>query len=84
MTNFVECHIVTDIGDSGFIVGDTGLLVPPRSPALADAISRLIVAGPKRRQQLGAAARLKVEKEFSLASITCRFAELYRVICLTA
>ena len=75
----VPC-VVTDIGDSGFIIGDTGLLVPPRNPqALADAISRLIVAGADRRQQLGAAARLKVEKEFSLASITCRFAELYSV-----
>ncbi|HEY6970725.1 MAG TPA: glycosyltransferase [Candidatus Angelobacter sp.] len=80
----VPC-VVTDIGDSGFIIGDTGVVVRPRSPqALADAISRLIVAGAERRQQLGAAARLRVETEFSLASITCRFAELYRVICRAA
>src|SRR5215471_1191507 len=31
--------VATDIGDSGFIMGDTGLLVPPRNPqALAEAI----------------------------------------------
>lgn len=73
----VPC-VVTDIGDSGFIIGDTGLLVPPRNPqALADAISRLITAGTEHRQQLGAAARRRVEKEFSLPSITGRFHELY-------
>ena len=73
----VPC-VVTDIGDSGFIIGDTGLIVPPQSPqALADAISRLINAGAAGRRQLGTAARERVQKEFSLETAVLRYQELY-------
>jgi glycosyltransferase involved in cell wall biosynthesis len=71
--------VVTDIGDSAFLVADTGLSVPPRSPqALAYAIGRLIEAGAEQRQRLGAAARLRIESEFSLPVIARRYEELYQ------
>jgi len=73
----VPC-VATDIGDSGFIIGDTGLLVPRENPqALAEAIGRLVSAGADYRKQRGAAARLRVEQEFSLDSVARRYHDLY-------
>jgi len=73
----VPC-VVTDIGDSALIVGDTGRTVTAsNSDALARAVIELIRAGSEHRRNLGAAARRRVEAEFSLASVTRRYDELY-------
>jgi len=73
----VPC-VVTDIGDSGFIVGDTGLTVPASDPgAVAKALSQLIQAGPEHRQRLGLAARRRIENEFSLSAIVRQYEDLY-------
>jgi glycosyltransferase involved in cell wall biosynthesis len=78
----VPC-VVTDVGDSGFLVGDTGMTVPPRNPeALAYAIEQLIAAGSARRKELGLAARRRIESEFSLSMMTRRYEDLYNE-CLT-
>jgi glycosyltransferase involved in cell wall biosynthesis len=78
----VPC-VVTDVGDSGFLVGDTGMTVPPRNPeALAHAIEKLIAAGSARRKELGLAARKRIESEFSLSKMTRRYEDLYNE-CLT-
>jgi glycosyltransferase involved in cell wall biosynthesis len=70
---------VTDVGDSAYIVGDSGLVSPPREPeALANAIERLIDMGAAGRQQLGAKARKRIETEFSLPAIVQRYEDLYR------
>ena len=48
----VPC-VVTDVGDSRWIVGDTGVVVAPRDPvALAEAWERLLAAGPGERSRL--------------------------------
>lgn len=74
----VPC-VVTDVGDSAYLVSDTGLAVPPRQPeAFANALSQLVSAGSFRRQQLGQAARKRIEAEFSLASVASRYEEIYR------
>lgn len=58
--------------------GETGLLVPPKAPpALAAAIVEL-AAAPARRARLGEAARQDVERRFSVAACTARYARLYR------
>ncbi len=73
----VPC-VVTDVGDSAYIIADTGLLVPPRDPAaLAAAIGQLIKVGAESRLRLGASARQRIEDEFSLSAVVCRFGELY-------
>ena len=69
---------VTQVGDSAYIVGDSGLVAPPREPeALADAIVRLIDMGRIGRQQLGAKARRRIETEFGLPAIVRRYENLY-------
>lgn len=74
----VPC-VVTNVGDSAYLVGDTGLAVPARNPeALAQAICQLIEAGPAMRKQLGIAARRRVENEFSLPAIARQYEDLYR------
>ena len=70
---------VTDVGDSAHIVGDTGIAAPPRDPGrLAQAIGQLIEAGADHRKHLGAAARQRIETDFSLTVITRRYGDLYR------
>ncbi|SRR5579871_2788957 len=69
---------VTDVGDSAYIVADSGFVAPPRAPeALANAIGRLIDVGRSGRQQLGAKARQRVETQFSLPAIVQRYENLY-------
>jgi glycosyltransferase involved in cell wall biosynthesis len=69
---------VTDVGDSAYIVADTGLVSPPRAPeALAKAIAGLIEIGRSGRQQLGTKARQRIETEFSLLAIVRRYEGLY-------
>jgi glycosyltransferase involved in cell wall biosynthesis len=73
----VPC-VVTNVGDSAYLVGDTGMIVPPRNPdALAHAIGQLIDAGPAKRKELGMAARRRIESEFSLSEIARRYEDLY-------
>ena len=79
----VPC-VVTDVGDSAYLVGATGVNVPPRNPeALAHAIRQLIDAGSAKRKELGTAARRRIKSEFSLSEIVRRYHELYKE-CLTA
>lgn len=73
----VPC-ITTDVGDSGWIVGKTGLVIPPRdAAALAQAIGRLERLGPEGRRILGLAARRRVIENFSLDETVARYAALY-------
>ncbi|MGH9637107.1 MAG: glycosyltransferase family 4 protein [Candidatus Angelobacter sp.] len=69
---------VTDVGDSAYIVADSGFIAPPRAPeSLAYAIVRLINMGRSGRQQLGAKARQRIEAEFSLPAIVQSYENLY-------
>ena len=74
----VPC-VVTDVGDSVYIIADTGLSVAPRDPeGMAKAISELIGAGAAHRRSLGSAARRRIESRFSLAAMVRRYEELYQ------
>ena len=74
----VPC-VVTDVGDSAYLVEDTGVIVPSRNPkALAHAIIQLIDAGSAKRKELGMAARRRIESEFSLPKVARRYEDLYK------
>lgn len=67
---------VTDVGDSAWLVGDTGVAVSPSDPpALAAAVNHLL-----SRRWLGRAARERIGEHFSLASVVSRYASLYESV----
>ena len=73
----VPC-VVTDVGDAVLIVGDTGMVVPPRNPkALAEALVEMVEMNPQERQALGAKARERIQVNFPLASMVRAFESLY-------
>jgi glycosyltransferase involved in cell wall biosynthesis len=73
----VPC-VVTDVGDSGWILGNTGIVVPPKNPqALADAWKQLLLLTREERKQLGLAARKRILADFSLDSVCLQYDNLY-------
>jgi glycosyltransferase involved in cell wall biosynthesis len=77
--------VVTDVGDSALIVGDTGRVVPANDPqALAEAWQALLRIGPAARGQLGQAARNRIERRFDIGATVERYQELYREVLSSA
>jgi len=61
----VPC-VVTDVGDSAFIVGDTGIVVPPQdAKALAVALCKLLRYSARERRKIGSAARVRIVSQFT-------------------
>lgn len=75
---------VTDVGDSAWIVGESGKVVEPRNPqALANAWNSLLNLTVQERIFLGKAARERVQKLFSLDSVVNQYESLYESILET-
>lgn len=76
----VPC-VVTDVGDSACIVGDTGFVVPPRdSVALAKTWQKLIELGSEQRRIFGLEARQRIIDNFSLDKVVQHYTQLYEKI----
>ena len=76
----VPC-VVTDVGDSAFIVGDTGRVVPPSdTEALAEAMRSLLSLPPQTRHKLGQAALQRIREHFEIRSVVQQFEMLYERI----
>ncbi len=77
MSCAVPC-VVTDVGDSSFIVGDTGRVVPARDPeALAGACLEILSLAAEGRRQLGTAARARIRTHFDLGAMVAQYERLY-------
>jgi glycosyltransferase involved in cell wall biosynthesis len=73
----VPC-VVTDVGDSALVVGETGRTVPPRQPrALARAWADLIELGRNGRVAMGQTARRRIVEHYGLRSVVSRYERLY-------
>lgn len=76
----VPC-VVTNVGDSAWVVGDTGRVVPPKnSEALAGAIKELLDIDTSERQTLGMKARERIINNFSLDTIVTQYENLYKSV----
>ncbi len=70
--------VVTDVGDSAWLVGDSGMVVPPRNhEALCEAWLKLIELGSEKRKVLGEKARKRIEDHFSIQMIVKKYEHLY-------
>lgn len=73
----VPC-VTTDVGDAADVVGGTGWVVPPGdSSALARALGAALDTPADDLRKRGAAARARIERDFSIASIVARYVALY-------
>jgi glycosyltransferase involved in cell wall biosynthesis len=77
MSCAVPC-VVTDVGDSAWIVSNTGKVVPPKNAeALATAWKELIALDGEERETLGKSARARIVEFFSLDSVVTQYHKLY-------
>lgn len=73
----VPC-VSTDAGDARTVVGDTGIIVPPRDPrALADAWSSILRLDSQQRRDLGARARARIVEQFNARDIVRSYESFY-------
>lgn len=77
MASGVPC-VVTDVGDSRLIVGDTGRVVASGDiDGLAEAVLALAGTAPADRASLGARARQRVVERFGVDAMVQNFTERY-------
>ncbi len=70
--------VVTDVGDSASLVGETGFNVPASQPqALAKAIIQMINLSETERARLGEKARQRIIEKFSLEKMVQDYTEFY-------
>lgn len=74
--------VVTDVGDAAYIVGDTGVVVPPEQPeALARGIeTALREVAARGRERAGQPARARVLERFDLARMVQSYIAVWRRI----
>ena len=71
--------IVTDVGDSAWIVGETGIVVKPGDRnAFTDAMTKLIEMSSEERLVLGKLARNRIIKHFSLNLVAKQYEDMYQ------
>ena len=77
MASAVPC-IASNVGDTPFLIGDTGFIVPPGDAgALANAMDRFLSMPERERQSYGARARQRVVENFEIGAIIWRYVEFY-------
>jgi glycosyltransferase involved in cell wall biosynthesis len=70
--------VVTNVGDSAYVLGECGIVVPPRDPnALAIAIANLL-SDSHLRNDLGSKARRRIQELYSIDRISKSYLDLYR------
>lgn len=73
----VPC-VVTDVGDSAYIVGDTGQVVAPGDmTGLAVAWAQLLAMPDTERQALGERARARIVEHFEIGAVVKRYEAFY-------
>lgn len=70
--------VASDVGDIREIAGQTGIIVPPRSPQeMADAWMHTLDLPRERLQELGAMARNRIRDNYSIETVTAMYETMY-------
>lgn len=73
----VPC-VVTDVGDSSFIVGEAGIVVSINdTKALANGINNILYLNIREYNLLCASARSRIEKKFNITKIVQEYESIY-------
>jgi glycosyltransferase involved in cell wall biosynthesis len=73
-----SCCVATDVGDSAFIIGNSGIVVPAGDPvALAQGILSVLDMSAAMRSAMGHEARERVTRLFNLSDTIIRYEQLY-------
>lgn len=84
MSSGVPCA-ATDVGDTAQLIGQTGRVVPARSPeTLAKALIELMDLEPETFQKLGKAARERIRKLFDLTAVSRLYEQIYESVTSTS
>lgn len=76
----VPC-VVTRVGDSAEIIGDTGIAVPTESPMeLAEGCEKILSQSVDERKELGRKARERVERLYSLEATGEKYLNVYETV----
>lgn len=75
----VPC-VVTNVGGSAFIVGDTGSVISACNHTAMTTAWTALLDNPERRAQLGQAARQRMETHFAIEKIADRYAKIYETL----
>lgn len=82
MASGIPC-VTTDVGDSAWIVNDTGAVVPPSNPeVLAAAIMEMVTRPKEELHRLGTKARKRIETQFSLDAIVLLYQKAYETVAI--
>jgi len=74
----VPC-VATDVGDSAFILGESGIMVPPRDPTtLSEGLETLLALPFTDLKLLGVQARKRIENKFALDAIVKIYSSCYK------
>ena len=77
MSSGVPC-VVTDVGDSSYVVGNAGLVVPINDASiLAKNILELLNKSTKEYLQISRKARSRVIHKFSISDVTKKYEKTY-------
>jgi glycosyltransferase involved in cell wall biosynthesis len=72
--------VATDVGGVTEAVGDTGLVVPPRSPVRMAKACLSLLEDAELRGRLGAAARVRALENFTVDSAISTFDEIFALV----
>lgn len=74
--SFRKPVVTTDVGDAAAVVGDTGIVVPPRDvDALADGVRSMLNMSPENYASLAHAARHRIETQYALPLVARQYRE---------
>ncbi len=77
MSYGVPC-VVTDVGESAALLGDSGWVVPSPDPKDIElSLQQALSMSPEGRRQLGARARQRIAKHFSIEAIVRQYEDHY-------